>query len=143
MCDLSCEFSLLSSQDSLLFHVGLESMSPYFLANLARFRRKGVRFLSPAALFSQPRCVVSCQSSHRCSRPLRCLCQPSSAPPPSLARPPSRAGYAHSASFRLSAFTSSPFAYNRLIYRWFRVKDLLRKRMLKFFVIICRTVCCA
>ena len=55
---------------------------------------------------------------------------------------PSRARYAHSASFRFSAFTSSPFAYNQLIYRWLRVKDSLRKRVLKFFVIICSTVCC-
>ena len=100
MCDLSCEFSLLSSRDSLLFHFGLESMSPYFLANLARFRRKGVRFLSPVALFVSA--VVRAAAITRLS--------------------PSRAYYAHSASFCLSAFTSSPFAYNRLIYRWLRVK---------------------
>lgn len=55
---------------------------------------------------------------------------------------PSRARNAHSASFRFSAFTSSPFACNRLIYRWLRVKDSLRKRVLKSFVIACRTVCC-
>ena len=54
----------------------------------------------------------------------------------------SRARYAHSASFRFSAFTSSPFAYNRLIYRRLRVKGSPRKRMLKFFVIICCTACC-
>ena len=55
---------------------------------------------------------------------------------------PSRARYAHSASFRFSAFTSSSFAYNRLICRWLRVKDSPRKRVLKLFVIICRTACC-
>ena len=55
---------------------------------------------------------------------------------------PSRARYAHSASFRFSAFTSSPFACNRLIYSWLRVKSSPRKRVLKFFVITCRTVCC-
>ena len=53
-----------------------------------------------------------------------------------------RARYAHSASFRFSAFTSSLLAYRRLIYRWLRVKDSPRKRVLNVFVIICRTVCC-
>ena len=55
---------------------------------------------------------------------------------------PSRARYAHSASFRFSAFTSSPFACNRLIYKWMRVKDSPCKRALKSFVIVYRTVCC-
>ena len=55
---------------------------------------------------------------------------------------PSRARYANSASFRFSAFTSSHFAYNQLICRWLRVKGSPRKRVLKFFVVICRTVRC-
>ena len=57
-------------------------------------------------------------------------------------RRPPRARNARSASFRFSAFTSSPFAYNRLIYRRLRVKGSPRKRVLKSFVIVYRTACC-
>ena len=43
--------SFLSFLRNLLcfFYFDLESMSPHFLANLARFREKGVRFLTPVA----------------------------------------------------------------------------------------------
>ena len=106
-----CRFftSFLSFLRNILcfFHFDLESMSPHFLANLARFRRKGVRFLSPAALFSHPRCVVSCQSPRRCSRPSRCLCRPSSAPPPPPACPLARAlrAFSEFSFFCLHLFT--------------------------------------
>jgi len=55
---------------------------------------------------------------------------------------PSRARYAHSASFRFSAFTACFFARNRLIVNGLYVKVSLCECVLKFFVRTWCTVCC-
>jgi len=54
----------------------------------------------------------------------------------------SRARYAHSASFRFSAFTACFFACNLLIVNGLLVKVSPYKRVLKYFVMNWYTVCC-
>ena len=112
-----------------------------FSQKVARFRRKGVRFLSPAASFFLAGCVV-CSRPSRCCVGCRTVCVGYRPRHRLRSFVPSRARYAHSASFRFSAFTARLFAFNRLIVRWLRVKDSPRKRVLNIFVIVCCTVYC-
>lgn len=123
--------SFFSIRRNLLcfFHFNLES-TPHFLANLARFRRKGVRFLSPAALYSHPRCVVSCQSSLRCSRSSSALPSPSrrrgkghSAPQFLLCRHP----LVVRAEVKITAFTPKSLNKRKIVIFRKKVKSLHTK----------------